>query len=386
MGRKQTYKKRICIVTLSGYFNYGNKLQNLALQKACESFGCDVKTLMYTKGKDESSGSLKMKFARFFRLSFEDKIQFAKKLLGLGKTKQRSVDVELEAKRMDRFKQFSNSYIYETDFWVTDNSIPADLIDKFDCFIVGSDQVWHPRTGFSDKLFFLRFAPESKRAAYAPSFGVDKIPKDRRREYSKYISEIPYISVREASGKRIIKSLTGRDAEVVLDPTMLLDKEQWNEIRRDPECKPQKPYLLTCFLGELATKTRALVEKIANENKLEIIELANPELPTPYLIDPGEFIGCVADAALVMTDSFHTTVFSILYEVPFIVSERVTRGKTTVTRLHSLMNMFGFEDRAIEIISTNTASALTIDFSNVHAVQEAERQNALAYIKKLLEC
>src|SRR5699024_7327637 len=128
-----------------------------------------------------------------------------------------------------RFKEFSHKFIKETDFKITDDYLPNKLND-YDFFVTGSDQVWNPFFTNSSSLYFLTFAPRKKRIAYAPSFGISEVPDLLRENFTKWLSEIEHLSVREDAGADIIKQLTNRDSEVVADPTLLLTKESWLSI------------------------------------------------------------------------------------------------------------------------------------------------------------
>ncbi len=281
---------------------------------------------------------------------------------------------ELEKLRRDSFKKFTDKCINETDFIIENGNIPGDLAGKYDFFITGSDQVWHPYTDIDKNLVFLRFAPKEKRIAYAPSFGIDKIPPEQIDEYKLFLSEIPHLSVREESGKDIIYDLVNLEPEVLVDPTMLITKKQWLSIAKVPDCKPKSKYLLTCFLGEDQPKARELIRKTANEHQLEIMELGREEAELEYLVDPSEFIDCVSSAELIFTDSFHASVFSILFEKPFVVFEKEQRAKTTVSRIHTLLAKFGLESREFKNIDTD--KIFEIDFSHIKDILDCERKKA----------
>ena len=140
----------------------------------------------------------------------------------------------------------------------------------YDCFVCGSDQVWNPNTACS--AYFLQFAPEHKRIAFAPSFGIGELPESVKPVYQKWLSEIPQLSVREERGAEIIKELTGRDVPVLPDPTLCLPREEWEKIERRPAFA-EGAYVLTYFLGNETNKYRNYIEAYARKNGLRIIEL-----------------------------------------------------------------------------------------------------------------
>lgn len=112
---------------------------------------------------------------------------------------------------------------------------------------MGSDQVWNPEHRYGSQIDFLRFAPAEKRVAYSPSIGLDQLPLKYEGKYKKWISEIPMVSIREDAGAKIVKELTNRKVPVLLDPTMLLGKEEWKTIFKPSSGKPSGNYLATYF-------------------------------------------------------------------------------------------------------------------------------------------
>jgi hypothetical protein len=253
-------------------------------------------------------------------------------------------------------------------------------INNYDFFITGSDQVWNPfYNGFSS-IYFLEFAPKEKRIAYAPSFGIPKIPAVYKEKYKKWIMEIPYLSVREESGAKIIKELTGRDVPVLVDPTLMLTREKWLSIAKEDPYKPDKPYLLTYFLGEIPKGTRKRIKKIARDYNLEIVRLADTRDKKRYIAGPGEFIDYINSADLVCTDSFHGSVFSILMETPFIVFDRV--GTSMYSRIETLLNKFNLHSRQANYIKDD--EIFNIDFSHIPPILDEERKKALNYLKEAL--
>lgn len=121
----------------------------------------------------------------------------------------------------------------------------------------------------------MRFAPSHKRVAYAASFGISHIPPKYQESYKKWLSEFHRLSVREESGAKIIKDLTGNDVPAHLDPTLMLSKEKWLSIAKADSSKPERPYLLTYFLGKVPKETQKKIKQIAEKNKLEIVRLAD---------------------------------------------------------------------------------------------------------------
>lgn len=218
--------KKIAIITLNGYFNYGNRLQNYALQTFLENMGYKVETIRLNKnGRNE-------KFKSWVR-----PIKY--KLTGKS--------IELSRQRV--FKKFSNDFILETrkNYNIEDNL--SELNRKYDYFVIGSDQVWNPSMNKESEAYFANFASTDKVISYAASFGVSELPQNVEETYKKGLMHLKGISVREEDGKRMVKNLVNKESEVLVDPTLLLTEDQWLKIASPIPNVISKPYLLTYFLG-----------------------------------------------------------------------------------------------------------------------------------------
>lgn len=366
--------RKIGIVTLNGYYNYGNRLQNYALQEILKKEGFRVETVWIDN----------------IRLINQNKsvvgkiIQTIKRPIVIIK----KVNYELFLKkdfliRKNRFKEFSNKHILETDYTITERNLPMDKLNEFDYFVTGSDQVWNPHFTKGSPLYFLTFAPKEKRIAYAPSFAITEIPERYESDFEKWLTEMDTLSVREEAGSKIIKELTGRKSEVVADPTLLLTKEDWLEIAKPPKNKPEESYLLTYYLGDIPTETKELISYCENELDLKVVNLANNKDKEYYLTDPAEFLDLINSAKLFITDSFHAAVFSILFETPFIVTDRAGSLPSMNSRITTLLSTFNLEHRHINQINKETI--LDVDFSHVPEKLDKERQKAALYLTKALD-
>ena len=189
--------------------------------------------------------------------------------------------------------------------------------DRYDFFIVGSDQVWNPHWVNSSDVF-LEFANSDKRIAYSASFGIGELPKDKEAGFKKGLEGMKHISVRENAGAEIVKKLTGREVPVLLDPTLTLTKDQWDKIVSRPAWYRDEKYILVFFLSKLPELARVEIERIAKENNFKIVELMDETNIDYYTSTPEEFLYLIKNAGLVYTDSFHCTVFSILFNTAFV--------------------------------------------------------------------
>ena len=375
--------KKAAIFTLNGNVNYGNRLQNYALQEVLKSYGFSVETVINNSdyidtNKSELSISDKLRIIRgnsvfdFVNNSIEI---FLNKL---NKTKHE----KLKQMKMERFKQFTDTYIVETKFEIDRYNVPDNLGSIYDYYITGSDQVWNPYVRKGSPIDFLKFAPIHKRIAYAPSFGVSEIPEEYVDTYRDYIKDFLYLSIREENGAEIIKKLTGKRAEVLLDPTLLISKDKWLRISKQFEKEPKGKYLLTYFLGKIPSEYSKQIKEIANTLGLKIIQLGNYKQADYYTADPSEFIDIISKCEVFCTDSFHGAVFSIIFEKPFIIYQR--KGELSMySRIDTLLSKFELSCRKAENIK-GIEDVVTVDFSKTNKILENEKQKAYNFLDTAL--
>lgn len=365
---------KIGIVTLNGYYNYGNRLQNYALQEVLKSYNYDVETIWIDKNKL----SIKQPFYKqVVKAVIKPKVI-------LKKIKNKTFPYKKKDQRVERFKQFSNKYINETTYSISEHNMPKELLNDFEYFVVGSDQVWNPFYIRGSSLFFLSFVPKRKRISYAASFGISNIPENHVENYKKWISSMEHISVREQEGAEIVKQLTQRTPSVVVDPTILLSKEDWLIISESAKNKPKKDILLTYFLGEIPNEVQSKIKKYKKKYKLKVVNLADSKQKKYYLTDPSEFLDYIYSAKLFFTDSFHGAVFSILFETPFIVTNRKSKTPSMNSRIDTLLSTFKLESRHIDNVYDNDNQIFNMDFSHTYNILTYERNKAFEYLKKSL--
>jgi len=369
--------KKIGIITICDYTNYGNRLQNYASQEVLKSLGYKVETIVNTSDKS----SIQNKLNKIKNMSGKEFFERINTKIS-NRLKEKKVDICC-SQRINAFKNFTSKNIYETQFTISENKIPINLPEEYDYFVVGSDQVWNPTFRHGSSLDFLTFAPKQKRIAYAPSFGISSIPDEHVENYTSWLSQMENLSVREEAGARIIKELTGRNTVVLVDPTLMLSKEKWLSVTKASDHKPKNAYLLTYFLGEVSKENQNSIRKIALDNKLETVNLADLNDRVRYSVDPGEFIDYVNSATVFLTDSFHGAAFSILLEKPFIIFDRVSKIISMNSRIDTLLSTFNLGSRKWNNINKN-ADIFNLNYSHVAPILEFERNKALNYLKNAL--
>jgi hypothetical protein len=373
--------KKAGIVTIVDYVNYGNRLQNYATQEILKSFGFDVETIVnkpFPRLEEKGIKSLLKRIFNAFLLS--PAVMLERLRLKIYNLRFRNKYKEGQKAKALSFKKYGTGLINETDFVVSKNNIPADLGNRYDLFFTGSDQIWNPAIRHGSSFDFLNFAPKEKRIALSPSFGVSVIPGQYKTDYKKWLSEMAHLSVREQAGADIIKELTGRDAVVLIDPTLMLTTDQWLKVSEKARFRPDGKYLLTYFIGTMSPARKKQIRKLASENNLELVQLANLEDFKRYDANPGEFIDYIANAELVCTDSFHAVIFSMQMKKPFLVFDREGKSSKMSSRLDTLLRKFRFEKRKSNLLSSRE-EIFTIDYSGFDDILGLEREKFNTYLK-----
>ena len=356
--------KKICIVSLYGNFNFGNKLQNYAIQKKSNDLNYYTEIL-----RNSISKSRITKYKSLFKI--------------IAKMKNILNDYIFKKNYKNKnFKLFEKNFLKTSKCFTYYNLDNKKLNKKYDYFIVGSDQVWNPNFGLKGDLRFLDFAKNKPKIAFSASFGVNSISKELHEEYKNGINNLDYISVREDAGKKIIEELTGRkNVEVLVDPTMLLSKKEWQEISKKPINLGNEKYILNYFLGELSDKRKNIINEFAKKMGYKIINILDKDDPF-YESGPSEFVYLEEHAELICTDSFHSCVFGILMETPFIVFDREDKNENMNSRIDTLLSKFKLEDRKFDgIINDNK---LKMDCSETHKILKEEQEKSISFLKESL--
>lgn len=263
---------------------------------------------------------------------------------------------------------------------------------SFDAFVVGSDQVWRPKYVPDIYHYYLNFVPENipaKRIAYAPSFGTEDWEYNEEQHVicQKLIRRFKAISVREKSGVSLCKKYFDIDAECVLDPTLLLTKEDYLKVLDDKVSRKEK-ILSYYFLDETVDKI-AFMNSISKHLGLKShrintkTEDANARLKDRIAPSIEKWLGGFAKSEFVIVDSFHAMVFAIVFNVPFIVVANAVRG---LARFTSLLDLLGLSDRLVTDVTKVTFELLnvSIDWNKVNETLIAERNRCISFLQNAL--
>lgn len=380
--------KKVGIITIFNVNNYGAELQAFATQKALQLMGYEAELINYPFYKNERhivTKASKPVFAMPLKKRFEEwaypKITKAKILLQSNKNAE---------ERIANFVSFHLiNTLFSPEYRTIEDLYNTDRI--YDAYIVGSDQVWNPGVYSSLDPYFLKFAPKDRiRISYASSFGVSSVPEYTKGYYRDALSGLDAISVREENAVQLVKELSGRDAQWVLDPTLLLNGEEWRKVAKSMVGLPGKYILLyeltPCpYLKELAlhiaklkqaevvriTKDAATVEKDGS-----IINVTNA--------GPAEFLWMFDHADFVVTNSFHGTAFSINFNKDFYV---VTPARMkNNSRQQSILRLFNLSERIIkEGESLPGDNQWKVDFEPVNSILGRERKKSKDYLRNSID-
>ncbi len=314
--------KKVAIITTHHEPNYGNKLQNYALQTVIERLGYKVETINDAR-------------------SWQD-------LISLWAQKKNIIHALIPYRRQPKHVKYTKFFFWSKRYIRyskvnihTDADFRGGLADMYDYFVVGSDQIWNPEWQmFSNEFGFATFARKEQKVAYAPSFGVSQMLPERVEEYKQWLQNWKALSCREDEGAAIIKDLTGLTVPVVLDPTLLLTRADWNKIAAKRLVK--EPYMVVYAIGGMKEQYRAYIRQQAQEKHLQIINLSEEKY---FTLGPDEFVSIIEYASLMITDSFHGAAFAIQYHIPITIINRtlVTGELDKLSRIITLFRYVGEE-------------------------------------------
>ena len=330
---------KVGVITFHSANNYGATLQTWALQKVLKGLGVEAGVINYHPDVIDI---------------LYDPMQLSRGMKRYAKMMKIALRRRESLVRYNRFQKFLHkNFNLIGDFRSYKELAAARL--GLDAYIVGSDQVWNPtHIGGYDPAYYLEFAEEgSKRLSYAASIGSDYINPKYEDKMKKALADFSAISVRERSIQDAISRLSGKQASLVLDPTLLLSREDYDEIKVKSRIK--EPYILL-YMIEKNPQVISLANKLSVSLGMPVIQrrptkgLTN-ELPPFYTADAGQFLGLIEGASVVVSNSFHGTVFSIIYGKPFISMLHSDTGSRVVDLLtelglqsHILYDLADFDD------------------------------------------
>lgn len=370
--------KKIALLTWYDNENYGTALQAYALEKSIGQFApCEI--IQY-----------RTKFPGYNINHFTDPV-LRKNLIykvydrTVMKFYKKYYENEESKRRLKMEEYFKRYLVFHPGKFDSENL--KILNNEFEIFVCGSDQIWNPIS--FDPMFFLSFVDDkNKKIAYAPSFGVSSIrEKGKKHIMSKLLNRFDAISVREVMGKKIVKDIIGDKCEVCLDPTLLLEKDEWEKIANDSTADLPEEYIFTYLLGR-GKKNLKKAKRISKTLGKKL--LVQPYYLPDYVngekkMDPSgpeDFLKAIRDSSFVCTDSFHGAIFAIIFKKPFVLFSRFnSKNKSSQnSRVESLMELVGLKERLDFKELDSKSSLLKISFDMSDELLKKERKKSLEYL------
>lgn len=375
--------KKIGLITYENIADgKGRFLQAYALYSAIEQLGYLPEVIDYYPKRDSSKSRKLIRMLKNInklRLYANEVLKVLEKKL---------IKKELKEK-YELYKTFIKNNIRTTESIIgTDEIQNANL--KYDAYVCGSDQIWNPKFLGKDPTYYLQFAPEYKRIAYAPSLGTNNISQEDLKFLCDMIRNIPRLSVRESSSAKMLSKEIKEDVFNAIDPTLLMTREWWNNFAN--KSIEKEPYVLTFFFDN-STYPRKIANEIATQLGCKIISI--PDTIRDILtyknkrigIGPEEFVSLFKNATFICTQSFHGTVLSLLYNRPFYVFDRETKAYVSgvFSRINDLLGMVGLENRILKSGQQIPNDILKIDYLTVNKILEIKRKESMEYLRESLE-
>lgn len=352
---------KIKTITCQRAINHGANLQAYALMRYLESLGNDVEIIDYYPDWFKPFRPFYCGTKKYAKNPVLKAVYIFAKFPG----RVKEYIKYKKSLRKANFEIFRDKYYKLTDTYCSFKELKANP-PKADLYIAGSDQIWNTMmNNGKDPAYYLQFAPkETATATYAASFSVSEIPDELKEKIKSYIKSIDYISVREKTAIKILEDLGVKRGQVVLDPVFLLDKEQWNEIVSDKVFN-EKYVLVYDFENSYTVKDFA--KQYAKKNNVKIYSLYKNDYCDKCFEDygPDVFLFLIKNASFIISNSFHATAFSIIYEKQFAV---IKRQEGINSRIIDLLDSFGIYDRVVSKYQ---------DFDNINYESTIDKRQVL---------
>lgn len=369
------------LVTFYHIHHYGAALQAAATERAVETLGHECEIIDYFVNQDNA----------LFR-----------RPTGLGSAAadaHTALHYQALKTRYERFEQFSRDHLRISAHRYLSAAELRQAQLPYDAILSGSDQIWNPKifpNGHFDPVFFGAFS-DRRKIAYAPSFGIPKVPEDMEQELRSYLDAFSHLSVRERQGQAIVTEVTGQTVPVVLDPTLLLTAEQWSAAasrhmvaQGGRQALTPQGYIL-CYCINRPGALAPYIQEFARRSGLPVVQLCgirqkvHPKARCILDAGPAEFLELFENAAFVFTNSFHGTVFSTQFRVPFFTAVSPAElADPESSRTFSLLSRLGLSDRIVGQGSTD-ALETPVDWDAVEPRLLSARAASLEYLRAALE-
>lgn len=358
------------IITIRDNINYGNRLQNYAVSILLKGYGIEATTIFLNNKEVFLSYKHKNWIKRLLPIHLLLFCSMLNKWLHRDKP---------NIIREKNFCEFNDKYIDQKIYSVNryKQMIKIKELQEYDYFLAGSDQIWNPNFAGTD-LYFLTFAPPEKRIAFIASIGINELPDKEAERYKVLLSKMKYISVREEKAVTLIEQLIGKKVDCFLDPVLLISKDKWSEIAEAIPHDIPSNYILSFFLGDEPEEN---IKKLAEKRQVSVIHMNQEKYREYYSLNPAQLLYLIKNAEFVLTDSFHVTAFSIIFQKQFYVFRRKQEGMEGMfSRMETLLGKLGLIYRVqdgIEIEDKDVISKEQYDLIEKKLVDEQKRFNEI---------
>ena len=367
---------KLALLSFHNAANYGAALQSYAFEKFLTDKGYDCEYINYVNTSR----------AHEYSMSWHiwDSLKHGKLKNAVAYT----LGSPFMTLRKWRFNRFYDNYLKKTSKIYKTSDDAAELNGIYDRFIVGSDQVWNPACNGDDTAFLLDFVKNSReRISYSSSFGVDSIDEKHTASYKQNLSAFHALAVREKIGCEIVKNLTGRDAQLVLDPVMLLSKEQWMQLI--PMGGKRENYVFSYTNRDSQTADFFRTGYKLNGKKHYVLsrytrpqDFLSSTVRVKYCMSPQEFVSVIANAELVISASFHCLAMSIILNRPFVAILTGDKGKDE--RPLNILRALDLESRILRPGMTVKDILEPIDWDLVNKKIELLRESSVDYLRRAI--
>ena len=377
---------KIGILTILNVNNYGAELQCCALYRKLTKMGYDAEVINYLFGINPGHDFRGEKLT--VPISFKQKVKVS--LLPIVQNLFCMFHQKNKKLRNKRSEEFHEKYNHLTSsVYPSVRSLYEAKFD-YDVLCIGSDQVWNYEKGYSLEPFFACFDKNgTKKISYASSIGLSFLSKEAERVFKKELSGFAHLSVREQQASELLENLLDRDVDVVLDPTLILDNKEWQEVAKFDMCPKEKYILVYIVTIKPCDYVLEVARHIAKERNLKIVRICRDAYPEHSGNDvqeiltagPSDFVGLFANADFVVTNSFHGTVFSINFSKSFY--SVIKSQHSTNSRLTSILKKLNLENRILPVGSP-LPKISDVDYTIPSEKLKEERYHSIEYIKKAL--
>ena len=368
---------KIGIITFHNSYNCGSMLESYAMQTIVQRLGYDTEIVNFS-----SEGQKNIYATRFKNDSIKNII---KNILTIPAIKK----IEYNNQKYEEFKQknFNLTKEYKSGFDISET--------EYNAVIAGSDQIWNITIEDYDDAYFLSWVKKARKIAYAPSFGAKKISNytNDEEKYLNYLKEFDYLSIRENNGQKWIKEMIGVDVPVLLDPTLLLEVEDYNKIE-DKSLQEKDKYIFF-YCPSFNREICKFVKKIADKYNLKVITWSTKSyyfkiiksfgFTLPEYESPAVYLNLINNAELVLTTSYHGTIFSTLYQKKFIT---IKNGEMygNDDRVITLLRQLDMEDRLIPYDFDDNYNYLNeVDYTDYKKKIDVSKAKSIDYLESSLK-